>query len=47
MQTSTLPSTTGFSSVKNNNGKLRNSGFEMQVSGKVLETKDFTLDASP
>ena len=42
----TLPSTTGFSSVKNNNGKLRNSGIELQLSGKVLDVNDFTWDAS-
>ena len=42
----TLPSTTGFSSVKNNNGKLRNSGIELQLSGKVLDVNDFTWNAS-
>ena len=42
----TLPSTTGFSSIRNNNGKLRNRGIELQLSGKIMETRDFTWDAS-
>ena len=32
-----LPSTTGFSSIKNNNGKFRNSGIEIELSGKILK----------
>ena len=39
-----LPSTTGFSSIKNNNGEFRNRGLEIELSGKILKTKDFTWD---
>ncbi|MCS2496224.1 TonB-dependent receptor [Bacteroides fragilis] len=39
-----LPSTTGFSSIKNNNGKFRNSGVEIELSGKILKTKDWSWD---
>ena len=41
-----LPSTTGFSSVTNNNGKLRNRGFELEISGKILQTKDISWSGS-
>lgn len=41
-----LPSTTGFSSVTNNNGKFRNSGIELELSGKIINTKDWKWDAS-
>ena len=37
-----LPTTTGFSSVKNNNGDFRNSGVEMELSGTILKIKDWT-----
>lgn len=37
-----LPTTTGFSSVKNNNGDFRNSGVEIELSGTILKTKDWT-----
>ncbi|MFK2606183.1 SusC/RagA family TonB-linked outer membrane protein [Bacteroides fragilis] len=37
-----LPTTTGFSSVKNNNGDFRNSGIEMELSGTILKIKDWT-----
>ena len=36
-----LPSTTGFSSITNNNGKFRNRGFELELSGTILDTKGF------
>lgn len=39
-----LPSTTGFSSIKNNNGKFANRGIEFELSGKIIQTKDFTWD---
>ncbi|MCQ2164867.1 MAG: TonB-dependent receptor [Bacteroidales bacterium] len=39
-----LPSTTGYSSVKNNNGKLRNKGLEFELSAKVLQKKDLRWD---
>lgn len=37
-----LPTTTGFSSVKNNNGDFRNSGLEIELSGTILKLKDWT-----
>lgn len=37
-----LPTTTGFSSITNNNGKFRNRGLEMEFSAKILQTKDFS-----
>lgn len=39
-----LPSTTGFSSITNNNGIFRNRGMEFEVSAKVLRLKDFRWD---
>lgn len=40
----TLPSTTGFSSVKNNNGKYRNTGLELELAAKILRKKDLSWD---
>lgn len=40
----TLPSTTGFSSIKNNNGKYRNQGVELELSAKLMRKKDFSWD---
>lgn len=39
-----LPSTTGFSSITNNNGEFRNQGIEVELSGRVLEVAGFTWD---
>lgn len=39
-----LPSTTGFSSVKNNNGKYLNQGIEFEVKANIYNTKDFRWD---
>ena len=39
-----LPSTTGFSSITNNNGEFRNRGLELELSGKVLDVQGFTWD---
>ncbi len=39
-----LPSTTGFSSITNNNGKFRNQGIEIELSGTILRTKDFSWE---
>ena len=39
-----LPSTTGYSSITNNNGKFRNRGVEIEVSGKILQKKDLYWD---
>lgn len=41
-----LPSTTGFSSIKNNNGKFRNRGLEIELSGKIIDTKDWKWSMS-
>ncbi len=41
-----LPSTTGFSSVLSNNGKFRNRGLELDMSGTVLKKGDWNWDAS-
>lgn len=41
----TLPSTTGFSAIKNNNGEFRNQGLELEVSGKIIDNKDWTWNA--
>lgn len=40
----TLPSTTGFSSIQNNNGKYRNAGLEFELAAKVMRKKDFSWD---
>lgn len=36
-----LPPTTGFSSVVNNNGKLRNQGVEIDINATPVRTRDF------
>lgn len=41
-----LPSTTGFSSIKNNNGEFRNRGLEVELSGKIIKTKDWSWNVS-
>lgn len=43
-----LPKTTGFSSVVNNNGKLRNQGVEIDLNGTILNTNGirWTLGAN-
>lgn len=37
-----LPPTTGFSSVTNNNGKFRNRGIEIDINANLMKKKDFT-----
>lgn len=37
-----LPSTTGWSSITNNNGKFRNRGIEIDINANLLRTKDFS-----
>ena len=37
-----LPSTTGFSSITNNNGEFRNQGVEIELSGNIIKNKEFT-----
>lgn len=41
-----LPSTTGFSSVKSNNGELRNRGFELEMRGNIIDRGGFRWDAA-
>ena len=41
-----LPQTTGFSSVTNNNGKIRNRGVELELSATLLKRGDFRWDLS-
>lgn len=37
-----LPTSSGISSIRTNNGSMRNRGFEMEVSGKVIQKKDLS-----
>ena len=39
----TLPESVGYASIKTNNGSLRNSGVEIELSGKVIRSKDMNL----
>ena len=41
-----LPQTTGFSSVTNNNGQFRNRGIELELSGKIIQNRDWRWVAS-
>ena len=41
-----LPSTTGFSSITNNNGEFQNRGVELEVSGRIIRTDDFSWNMS-
>ena len=41
-----FPTSTGFSSVTNNNGEFRNQGIEIELSGKISDSKDWTWSAS-
>lgn len=40
-----LPPTTGFSSVTTNNGSFRNQGVEIDITGTILRTRDFSWTA--
>lgn len=40
-----FPTSTGFSSVTNNNGEFRNQGIEIELSGKIFENKDWSWTA--
>lgn len=40
-----LPSTTGFSSIKNNNGTFQNRGIELELSGDIIRTQDLLFKA--
>lgn len=41
-----LPPTSGFSSIRNNNGKYRNYGVELELGAKIIQTKDFNWSAN-
>jgi len=41
-----LPTSTGVSSITNNNGELRNRGLEIELSGRIIENKDWSWTAS-
>lgn len=41
-----LPSTTGFSSITNNNGEFRNHGVELELSGTIIKKNDFSWTMS-
>jgi len=41
-----IPTTSGFSSVMSNVGKVANQGIELTVSGDIYKNKDWTVDAS-
>lgn len=41
-----LPSTTGFSSITNNNGEFRNHGMELELSGTIIKNKNFSWNMS-
>ena len=41
-----FPTSTGFSSVTNNNGEFRNQGIEIELSGKIIDSKDRKSSAS-
>lgn len=40
-----LPTTTGFSSVKNNNGQFRNQGLELDLAGTIINRGDWRWSA--
>ena len=41
-----LPQTTGYSSIKSNNGQFRNRGIEIELGGKIIRNKDFQWDVN-
>lgn len=41
----TLTPTSGFTSIRSNNGELRNQGIELEVSARLLQTKDWSWNA--
>ena len=40
-----LPPNTGFTGITTNVGSMRNTGFEFSLSGRIIETQDFSWDA--
>ena len=41
-----IPTTSGYTSILDNVGKVRNNGFELTVGGDIVKTQDFKLTAS-
>ena len=41
----TLPESTGYSSMKTNNGKFRNRGLEINVNGKIIDNEEWQWNA--
>ncbi|MDP3916128.1 MAG: SusC/RagA family TonB-linked outer membrane protein [Bacteroidota bacterium] len=41
-----LPTSAGVSSVRTNNGSMKNTGFEIEVTGKIIQKKDFKWQVS-
>ena len=41
-----LPTSAGISSVRTNNGSMKNTGFEIEVTGKIIQKKDFKWQVS-
>lgn len=41
-----LPTSSGISSVRTNNGSMKNTGFEVEITGKIIQKKDFKWEVS-
>lgn len=41
-----LPTSSGVSSVRTNNGSMKNKGFEMEVTAKIIDKKDFKIQVN-
>ena len=41
-----LPTSSGVSSVRTNNGSMKNTGFELEVTAKIIQKKDFSWQVS-
>jgi TonB-linked SusC/RagA family outer membrane protein len=41
-----LPTSSGVSSVRTNNGSMKNTGFELEVTAKIIQKKDFNWQVS-
>jgi len=46
LTTISIPTSTGFKSVKDNLGKVRNTGFEVNLRAKIIQTKDAFLSVN-
>ena len=41
-----IPSTSGFSSMLSNVGSVLNKGYELSITGNIVNTNDFKIDAT-